>query len=170
MKSHFSIVSLLIVNRFGYLDHHYDFINVFDPGGVLMFLTKMQVRIFNHLVVWITIFDPGEASTINDGAFFVQFFSYRSQEDSYFCRRHRICNVIRDLLAVLRLPNGFTSKMENMFSQRCWSALKLTPKLLVVTTGCDRCYRRQCIVLLGSRCLWKCVAENWSCRWDVSLQ
>ena len=51
MKSHILILSLSNENNFGYLNHHYDFITVFDLGGVLMFLTNMQVKVFDHPTV-----------------------------------------------------------------------------------------------------------------------
>ncbi|KAL5056334.1 hypothetical protein RYX36_037016 [Vicia faba] len=85
-----------------------DFITVFDPGDVLMFLTKMQLTFFNHPAVWITIFDPGGASTLDDGAFFAHLFSDRSKEDSHFRPRYCTCAAIHDLIAELRFLNGFT--------------------------------------------------------------
>lgn len=70
IKSNMLIVSVLIANRFGYFDHQYEFITLFDPMDFLMFLTKNQVRLFNHYAVWIIIFDPGGASTEDDIDFF----------------------------------------------------------------------------------------------------
>ncbi|CAI8600938.1 unnamed protein product [Vicia faba] len=116
MKSHFSTVSLSIANYFRYLDHHCHFITVFDLGDILMFLTKMQVPFLKNPAIWIIIFNPGGASTLEDRAFLAQLFSDRSQEVSNFFCRHHICDVIHDLIAVSRLLNGFTNKIKKVFS------------------------------------------------------